>query len=77
MATFQSKFPCGGRKTLRENFTLNLNLNAVFHLTLGVAAWTATSPLLDRLELYQFAQTASADPEPDVPDVPRRFGPGG
>jgi uncharacterized membrane protein YsdA (DUF1294 family) len=65
-----------GHKMLREDFTLNLNLIAVFHLALGVAIWAATSPLLQRLELYQIAQTASPEPKPDVPDVPRRFGPG-
>jgi len=65
-----------GHKRLRQDFTLNLNLIAVFHLTLGVAAWSATSPLLASLELSQVAQTASVEPEEDVPEVPRRFGPG-
>ena len=62
-----------GHKMLRQDFTLNLNLIAVFHLVLGVAAWTATSPLLERLEINQIAQTSSSK---DVPEVPRRFGPG-
>ncbi len=63
-----------GHKTLRQDFTLNLNLIAVFHLTLGVAAWSTTTPLLDRLEFSQVAQT-SADQE-NVDELPRRFGPG-
>ncbi|MGI9391581.1 MAG: DUF1294 domain-containing protein [Boseongicola sp.] len=65
-----------GHKTLRQDFTLNLNLIAVFHLTLGIAAWSATSPYLERLELSQMARTASAESEMEARELPNRFGPG-
>ena len=65
-----------GHKMLRNDFTLNLNLIAVFHLTLGIAAWTATTPMLDTLELSDVSPTASTEQEENVPALPRRFGPG-
>ncbi len=62
-----------GHKKLREEFTLNLNLIAVFHLTVGVAAWSTTTPLVERLILTEVEPTAA---ESETAPAPSRFGPG-
>ncbi|QMU58782.1 MAG: DUF1294 domain-containing protein [Boseongicola sp.] len=66
-----------GHKGLRQDYTLNLNLIAVFHLTLGVAVWSANATFIEHLDLSAVEDTAVSEPAPKPkPIKPRRFGPG-
>ena len=67
-----------GHKTLRPDFTIQLNLIVVFHLAVGLAAWSASSPAAGVLALSEIRETASVAEETPKPDLamPRRFGPG-
>jgi uncharacterized membrane protein YsdA (DUF1294 family) len=62
-----------GHKRLRDQFTLNLNLIGFFHLMLGIAVWSATTPLANQLAVTEVADTVA---EAEVAPEPKRFGPG-